>query len=128
MTREATWVVDQSAGVVTITMPLRLESLLNLREHWSKRSKRAKQHRFFARRWVEDATREARRWLVPSKVTITRIAPRKLDSDGVVASGKSVRDGVADALGVDDGDSAVIWYYNQRKGKPREYAVEVRLE
>lgn len=34
----------------------------------------------------------------------------------------------ADYFGIDDGCNWYEWRYEQRKGKPREYAVEVTLE
>jgi len=62
------------------------------------------------------------------RVTLTRVAPSSgLDDDGLLASLKSVRDGIADALGVDDRDPRVTWAYDQRRGKPKEWAVEVRI-
>ena len=51
-----------------------------------------------------------------------------LDSDNLASSLKAVRDGVADAMGVDDGCSRIQWCYAQRKGKPREYAVLVEIQ
>jgi hypothetical protein len=61
-------------------------------------------------------------------ITLTRIAPRKLDTDNLVSACKGVRDGIADTLGVDDGDERITWKYAQRKGKPKQYAVEVEVE
>lgn len=103
--------------------PLRLYSTLNQREHWAKRAKRAKNERA----WGFEATR---RWpaLAPgarATVTITRIAPRKLDSDNLAGSAKSVRDGVADRLQVNDGDERITWLYGQEKGA---YAVRIVVE
>lgn len=51
-------------------------------------------------------------------VLLTRVAPRELDSDNLQGALKHVRDGVADALGVDDRDERVTWApCDQRKGK-----------
>jgi hypothetical protein len=36
--------------------------------------------------------------------------------------------GVADWLGIDDGDKRLTWRYAQRRGKPKEYAAEVKIE
>jgi hypothetical protein len=58
-------------------------------------------------------------------VTITRIAPRELDSDNLASCAKGIRDGVADALRVDDGDERIRWTYKQERGKP---AVRVDIE
>ena len=62
----------------------------------------------------------------PYKITITRRGKRKLDSDNLAASAKFVRDGIADALGIDDGDEDIaLWYYRQERG---EYMVEIEIE
>ena len=58
-------------------------------------------------------------------VTLTRIGARKLDSDNLARSMKAVRDGIADALGIDDGSDRIEWKYAQEKGK---YAVKVTIE
>jgi hypothetical protein len=63
---------------------------------------------------------------MPCKVTLTRVGVRELDSDNLARSMKACRDGVADALGVDDGSKLYDWQYRQRKGK--EYGVEVMIE
>ena len=68
---------------------------------------------------------------LPCAVTITRIAPSNgLDPhDALPASLKGVIDGVADALGLsNDRDPRVTWRFAQRRGKPREYAVEILIE
>lgn len=46
-------------------------------------------------------------------VTLTRLSPRTMDSDGVAAACKYVRDAVALLCGVDDGDSRWCWMYGQ---------------
>ena len=102
------------------TLPVRLESTANKREHHMARHRRAKGEReaaYLKCMWHE----------VPCTVTITRIAPRALDSDNNVIAAKSVRDGIADRLGVKDNDPRILWLYDQRKGAPKEYAVHVKL-
>jgi hypothetical protein len=61
------------------------------------------------------------------EVHLTRIAPRELDDDNLRGALKSTRDGVADALGIDDRDPRVRWGYGQERGKVREYAVRVEV-
>ena len=102
------------------TIPVRTYSLANQREHWSKRARRAKSERTQA--FVETF---GIRKLLPLTVTLTRVAPRMLDDDNLRGSLKSIRDGIADRLGIDDRDPRVKWKYAQRKGKPREYAVDI---
>jgi hypothetical protein len=106
---------------------LRTVNTQNVREHWAKRAARAKQHRTQA--WAElRAADTAPRLLGPVVVTLTRIAPRKMDDDGAIASLKAVRDGVADWLGVDDGSHLITWRYAQRKGAPKQHAVQIEVD
>lgn len=112
---------------MTITLPLRLVSVLNTREHWAKRAKRAKEQR-----WIVSATLQAKRrnaaFVSPVVITITRVAPRQLDThDNLRASAKAVVDGIADWLHVRDNDRHLEWRYAQERGKPREYAVRIEI-
>lgn len=62
-------------------------------------------------------------------VSLTRIAPsRGLDDDALPAALKSIRDGLADWLGLaDDRDPRVRWLYDQKRGVRGEYAVAVEV-
>lgn len=110
-----------------IELPLRTVSSLNQREHWSKRARRTKTQRTVARLKTESELRPVRRWFVPTTVKLTRVAPGKLDGDNLQGALKAVRDGIADALGIDDGDDSVTWTYDQQRGRARQYAVIVEL-
>jgi hypothetical protein len=48
-------------------------------------------------------------------ITITRRGGRRMDDDGLTISAKHVRDGVADWLGIDDGDKRLTWIVKQDK-------------
>jgi len=109
---------------VKITLPIRTVNALNAREHWAKRAKRARQERYRAGWYCAVFGSPS----LPLTVTLTRVSPRKMDDDGSIASLKNIRDGVADHLGVDDGSDLIAWKYAQRKGKPKEYAVEIEIE
>jgi len=103
-----------------IILPIRTESLANKREHWGAKAKRAKSQRGIAFLMMPKVQ-------VPCVVTLTRIAPRKLDTDNLAISFKHVRDGIADRLGVDDGDGRVTWQYAQENGGKMLYAVRVEV-
>ena len=67
---------------------------------------------------------------LPVVVTVTRVAPSQgLDPhDALGPALKGCIDGVADALGLaNDRDPRVTWKLDQRRGRPREYAVEVHI-
>lgn len=102
----------------TYTLPLRVESVANLREHWSVKAKRAKAHR-------KAAIVVPAKLPLPTIVYLTRIAPRPLDDDNLASAFKALRDGIADRFGVPDNHPDLTFHYCQRKGKAREYAAEI---
>jgi hypothetical protein len=112
--------------VICVRLGLRIESVANLREHHMARARRAALHKHTARyamanHKVSDTA--------PLTITLTRIAPRELDSHDNLRSGlKNVADGIALWLGVADNHPSLTWKYAQRKGKPKEYDCEVTVE
>jgi len=119
--------------MMEVLLPIRTWSEPNLRVHWAKRARRARKQREAARILVRAALAPIPSWNTiragSRKLTIHlwRVGPRELDSDNLAAALKAVRDGVADALGMDDGDPRLLWLYGQRRGKPGEYAVHVEI-
>lgn len=105
-------------------IPIRTISEANGREHWRAKANRAKHQREMARMFTAQWEPLPK---PPLTITITRIGVRPLDDDNLATSQKAVRDGIADAIGIDDGDARLSWRYAQRKGKPKEYAVEVEI-
>jgi hypothetical protein len=108
---------------IEVSLPLRTRSTLNAREHWRKRAKRAQEERAVVRMRLA----VVREWppRLPAVVTLTRVGPRALDGDNLQGALKAVRDGVADALGVDDGSEDVQWLYAQERGGAHEVRVKV---
>jgi hypothetical protein len=105
--------------VITVELPLRIESVANLREHYFAKARRTKAHRKAALAVLPCA--------LPARVILVRIAPRALDGDNLQAAFKGFRDGIADRFGVKDNDPRLEWRYAQERGKPREYAVRVEI-
>lgn len=104
--------------MIDITLNLATVSELNSRDHWRKRSARAKLQRqqtkltILSEQFAKKANLE-----MPLRVTLTRLSPRYLDSDNLQGAFKHVRDGVADAVGVDDRDPRYDWQYRQLKAE-----------
>lgn len=105
--------------MIEYTLPVKLESTANLREHWAAKHRRMQRHR--------NAAIVIRRHSLPCVVELIRVAPRRLDGDNLQNAFKGLRDGVADRLGVDDADPRVEWRYGQERGEPKQYAVKVRI-
>jgi len=121
--------------IIRVWLPIRIRSEGNVRQGWRAVAHRKKQHRdeVFL---VVGAHQRQLELEPPLRVTLIRIGPRDLDSDNLVAGFKFVRDGVALAVGIDDGDRERIrWRYGQRRSGataaalcPWKYAVEITVE
>lgn len=107
--------------VVSAQLPIRLVSEANVREHWAVKAKRTRAQRSAVALKVGSAIRSELAY--PLRVLITRRGLRTLDTDNLARACKAVRDGVADALGVDDGALCVTWEYAQEPS--REYSVGI---
>jgi hypothetical protein len=118
---------------VIVAIPIKLPSATNLREHWRVRAKRIKEQRRVVsvvfkdwgvkRQLLETFAIHARGGVL--EVTLTRISPRKLDSDNLQGAFKGIRDEVAAVFGVDDGSDQWVWTYRQESG-PACIRIEVR--
>ncbi len=106
---------------------MRLQSEANSRDHYMAKARRVKDQRFGVTVVLQSCL-GMRPPMPPLVVTITRIAPRALDTDNLVASAKAVRDAVAKWLRVDDADPSVEYCYTQEKGRPTEYAVRIQFD
>lgn len=110
--------------LVRMIVPVKTWSMANMRWHWARRARIARQQRQAAEHLVTAALNG--RPAAPLRITLTRRAPRRLDDDNLAGALKHVRDGVADALGLDDGDRRLVWRCLQEHS--RHYAVRVEIE
>jgi hypothetical protein len=115
---------EKGEGVITFSIPVHTVSEANAREHWGKKARRTKQNRSLARLMATSAS-------IPKgkayEITMVRIGKRILDTDNLAGSMKACRDGIADALGIDDGDRRILWVYGQAIGKVYEVKVQVNV-
>lgn len=111
--------------MLDVTLPVRTVSEANTRGHWATRSRRVKAHRTAAHLALRSRVRDL---TLPAVVVLTRCAPSAgLDDDNLRSALKAVRDGVADALGVDDRDPRVRWEYRQERAPRGRWSVAVRV-
>lgn len=124
--------------MIEFTAPIKIvsESNRSVGRHWAVVRRRFRSHARDIALCLKNAETKAndRIWNWPMGasrivVTLTRIAPRRLDSHDNLRSGfKGAADQIAHELVIDDGDSRIEWRYAQERGKPREYAVRIRIE
>ena len=108
-------------------MNMKIVSVANMRLHWAVKAKLVRDQRTRTRMSLNAAAQSSGLEMLPVTVVLTRVAPRRLDGDNLQSGFKAVRDGVADWLGVDDGNGLIDWQYAQRSGKAGEYAVEIEV-
>lgn len=108
-----------------VEIPLRTGSGLNDRLHWRSMASRAKKERHAA--WLILKGSGFGNWDVPCTVRMVRRSSGSLDSDNLQGALKSIRDGIADALGIKDNDPRVTWEYAQEKCKRGIFGVRVEI-
>jgi hypothetical protein len=111
---------------IEVVVHVEAVSEANVREHWGARHRRHQLQRVQTRLALLSTGARPGAILLPVDVTFVRVGKRLLDTDNLAGSMKSIRDDVADFLGVDDGptEKRVSWGYEQRTGTP---SVVVRI-
>ena len=111
---------------IVVLLPLHIHSNANKREHWTKKAKRTRLEKGTTALYLSQIEKPA----LPVKVTLTRIAPRPLDTDNLASGFKATRDAVAEWLGADDKPgSGITWAYEQaRPTTPKTYAAQILIE
>lgn len=107
---------------IRFTVDIKTISENNAREKWQVRHRRRVMQR--ERVHLHWLAHRACKVAAPYTITLTRIAGRKLDGDNLQGALKAVRDQVAKELGINDGDEAHEWLYDQRKPRPREVGLQ----
>lgn len=121
---------SSSNNSITITIPVRIYSEANIQQHWAIKHRRKKIIQKAIRYiWNSCSIRNVK---LPVTITLTRLAPRTLDDDNLVASFKSARDVVADLLipglapGRADDNPKIKFLYDQMKSK--EYSFKIQAQ
>ncbi len=115
---------------LAFSMPVKVVSEANLREHWRTRHGRKKKQQEALRKAWSVALSESCQfvlWQTPCVVRLVRVGPRKLDSDNLAGSFKHVQDAIAREIGIDDGDERIKWEYAQAPVGKRAYQVRVEV-
>ncbi|PZR07065.1 MAG: hypothetical protein DI536_28835 [Archangium gephyra] len=65
--------------------------------------------------------------IAPLVVRLVRVSPRDLDDDNLTSAFKSVRDGIAECIGVDDRDPRVVFVADAQRGAPKQHAIAMEF-
>lgn len=110
-------------------IPIKTVSEANSREHWAIKNNRHRRQSFFIKLSFHEIMTETP---LPCVITMTRLSPRLLDDDNLMAAFKHIRDVLADLLipgkkmGMADSDPRITWKYAQEKSK--SYGVRIAIE
>lgn len=110
--------------MITATLPIKIISTANARLNRFKLAAMNKAQRATTRHALQALALPP---APPMTIVLTRIGPKRLDTDNLAGGFKATRDGVADWLGVDDGHPGLDWQYAQRSAGADVYAVEVEV-
>ena len=111
--------------MMSVQVAIRTYAGLNERCHWSVRAKQAKAQRAAA--WWALRSRYIRPPDGRLRITMTRMGPTPgLDDDNLAGGLKSIRDGVADWVGMDDADPRLEWVCKQARAT--RWGVQVDIE
>lgn len=137
--RAKAWAIGVAAStepLLTRKLPLKLRSRANeaiaTRRGRRGQAARSKAQRSAARMAIAglrlDLLDLQRRTVERTIVRLVRVSTRELDDDNLAGALKAVRDGVADALKVNDRDPRVVWLPDWEQGKKHEVRIEVYRE
>jgi hypothetical protein len=112
--------------VISFELPLTTPSLANARMHWARKAKLVKSQRWTAGIITRSKLEQVRE-SPPFVVMLVRVAPRELDDDNLRGALKGVRDGIADAFGINDRDPMVKWDYGQEKRTKAPAGVRITI-
>jgi hypothetical protein len=123
---------DFMTKTTTFNIPIKTVSESNSSENWVKKAHRHKIQKWLVRKVFCDNQFEFK---LPLIITMIRIAPKSLDQwDNLPMSMKWILDQICAEITKDfrpgraDDNKGITVKYDQRKGKVREYYVEVTIE
>lgn len=116
----------------SLTVPIRVVSEANQRDHWAVRARRVRQHRDSVRiQWLVDSPTGCQ-VVVPRPLTVTLIRvmgrnSREFDDDNLRGALKAVRDQVAEMLDLQsDNEPDVAWRYGHMRAQRHGVQIVVK--
>jgi hypothetical protein len=118
-----------TAAAIEVTIPIKTVNESNGQHgHWIEKSRRRREQRKASFDLTRHTLKPAGKFIERVTVTMSRMSAGTLDDDNLRVALKSVRDGIADALGMADNDPRITWAYGQERCKRGEFGVRIRIE
>ena len=114
--------------IIEFALPIATRSEMNLREHWTKRHKRLKEHKHVSYLLTEESKYLNGFYAIEGnnyKLHLCRHGRKMLDADNLPSSFKGIIDGICLALGIDDGKVAMVFEQTEKNKVP---FVTVKIE
>lgn len=129
--RAKAWAISVAASsqpLLTRELPLKLRSRAN-ESIATRRGRRGQAARSKTQRKAARMVLAGMRLDLATRtvVRLVRVSPRELDGDNLEAALKAIRDGVADALKINDRDPRVEWLPDWEPGKAHQHAVRIEV-
>ncbi len=120
-------VVEGEVTTLTLTLPIKIVSEANQREHWGKKAERVKKQRRVVGLALKAYAGKPPE--PPFAVHLVRIDPRRLDAhDNLRSAFKACADSIAEFCGFNDKDERVTWTYGQESAPtPRTYGTRIEI-
>lgn len=114
---DSTLSIAMTKNLMTARVLGNFVNLTNSREHWAVRHKRLKAQKLAAKALVLQWRQKFKLDEIKGffLVWLVRTGPQKIDSDSIGTTFKGVQDGLAEGIGIDDGDGRWTWRYGQKK-------------
>lgn len=119
--------------MIEFTLPIETVSEANSTEHWSKKHVRHRSQKKLI--WVWFLINQPVICL-PCKITLIRLASRRLDSDNLQSAFKYIRDAISQEIldpthlksaGFSDSDPRITWHYDQKSAKSKGIKVQIEF-
>ena len=100
----------------------------NTKGHWAVKARRVKNQRTAARDEIIVAM--VGKKIDYAEITLTRLIGyrgKRYDSDNLQSAFKATRDGICDAIGIDDASEDLSWTYEQEKSKEKGVRIDIKF-
>ena len=110
------------------SIPIAMKPQANMSEHWAVKATRTRNERAIARIYYNNHIFTKPPETGPIEITLKRLGNRRFDSGNLGHAFKAIQDGIADAMGINDGNQRLRWKYEQEQVPKGQEEIIVLIE